>query len=513
MDRKTNSGLARLFAEAQEERERLRKARSHSKGLITRLQNQLKELMWDLSNIEEVRCKVDELVTALRKFRAVHLRYHAKLDDEDEIEDSREYYAREEQKVNDMLRTIDVWIITAQTKIQQETVELGIRPEDSVSHISQNSRSTVSSKAKAKSTLRKSASLLSENSKSLSSISDISDKIKEKAAKKAALEEELSLLKSIRATEKELSALKSDLARAESQEHLEKESLSSKKVSKNSLDKLSLSILPKQPPEEKQSTNYHKGVQNETTGTPLVQNIKSTSTPNEEKNSGVKFSKEPDVKSHSVPLNTEENTGNPLVQNTESTFTSNEGKNFGAKSSMEPDVKPRDLPLNTEENAGNRPVQNIKPPSTLNEGSSFGAKSSPKPDFKPSYQSLNPNVAGWQPLEEQQGLSVQHANQDYGTVYYYPDQTQSVVNSMAELLRQQVEQTVSLTLPQPDLPVFSGDPIEYNTFIRAFESLIEAKTSSSSSRLFYLIQYTDGDVKELMRSCLSMEPNQGYKTT
>ena len=187
-------------------------------------------------------------------------------------------------------------------------------------------------------------------------------------------------------------------------------------------------------------------------------------------------------------------------------------KNFGAKSSMEPDVKPRDLPLNTEKNAGNPPVQNIKPPSTLNEGSTFVAKSSPKPDFKPSYQSLKPNVAEWQPLEEQQGLSVQHANQDHGTVYYYPDQTQSVVNSMAELLRQQVEQTVSLTLPQPDLPVFSGDPIEYNNFVRAFESLIEAKTSSSSSRLFYLIQYTDGDVKELMRSCLSMEPNQGCKT-
>ena len=49
-------------------------------------------------------------------------------------------------------------------------------------------------------------------------------------------------------------------------------------------------------------------------------------------------------------------------------------------------------------------------------------------------------------------------------------------------------------------------------FVRAFENLIETKTSSPNSRLYYLVQYTSSEVKELMQSCLSMKPEEGYKT-
>ena len=47
--------------------------------------------------------------------------------------------------------------------------------------------------------------------------------------------------------------------------------------------------------------------------------------------------------------------------------------------------------------------------------------------------------------------------------------------------------------------------------MRAFECLIEARTDSSSSRLYYLVQYTRGEVQELMRSCLPTKPDEGYK--
>ena len=46
--------------------------------------------------------------------------------------------------------------------------------------------------------------------------------------------------------------------------------------------------------------------------------------------------------------------------------------------------------------------------------------------------------------------------------------------------------------------------------MKAFECLIESRTESSSSRLYYLVQYT-GDVQELMRSCLAMDPEEGYR--
>ena len=75
---------------------------------------------------------------------------------------------------------------------------------------------------------------------------------------------------------------------------------------------------------------------------------------------------------------------------------------------------------------------------------------------------------------------------------------------------QQKRHASALMLPKPEVPVFDGDPIEYQTFARAFENLIEANTDSDSSRLYYLIQYTRGDVKELMKSCLSMKDEEGY---
>ena len=39
-----------------------------------------------------------------------------------------------------------------------------------------------------------------------------------------------------------------------------------------------------------------------------------------------------------------------------------------------------------------------------------------------------------------------------------------------ELLKQQQQQTLALTLPQPEVPVFSGDPTEDSDFIRPLES-------------------------------------------
>jgi len=69
---------------------------------------------------------------------------------------------------------------------------------------------------------------------------------------------------------------------------------------------------------------------------------------------------------------------------------------------------------------------------------------------------------------------------------------------------------MSLMIPQPDMKIFSGDPINYCDFVRAFENLVERKTLSSTSRLDYLVQYTSGPVKELMKSFLAMREDEGY---
>ena len=80
-------------------------------------------------------------------------------------------------------------------------------------------------------------------------------------------------------------------------------------------------------------------------------------------------------------------------------------------------------------------------------------------------------------------------------------------NRIVELLA--VNQNRS-KLPHPRVPVFDGDPMEYHTFVCAFESLIKSRTVSSTGRLYYLEQYTSGDVKELVHSCHHLPPDEGY---
>ena len=93
---------------------------------------------------------------------------------------------------------------------------------------------------------------------------------------------------------------------------------------------------------------------------------------------------------------------------------------------------------------------------------------------------------------------------------YYPPHPMAYMQHMESLLAQQEQYTLTLMPPQPELPVFGGDPIEYCGFIRAFESIIESRTQISSSRLYYLVQYASDAVNELMRSCLTMNAADGY---
>ncbi len=81
-------------------------------------------------------------------------------------------------------------------------------------------------------------------------------------------------------------------------------------------------------------------------------------------------------------------------------------------------------------------------------------------------------------------------------------------NEITELL---VKQHCLSQLPQRDVPIFSGDPLVYITFIRAFEHSIENKTNNPQDRLYYLEQFTSGEPQALVRSCKHMSPTKGYK--
>lgn len=72
-----------------------------------------------------------------------------------------------------------------------------------------------------------------------------------------------------------------------------------------------------------------------------------------------------------------------------------------------------------------------------------------------------------------------------------------------------MQQHLSL-LPKREVPVFDGDPLSYQSFFHAFKYLIEDKTSSSQDRLYFLEQFTAGQARDLVRSCLHMEAGRGY---
>ena len=82
--------------------------------------------------------------------------------------------------------------------------------------------------------------------------------------------------------------------------------------------------------------------------------------------------------------------------------------------------------------------------------------------------------------------------------------------AQSHLMTVMVEQHRHSLIPPLTLTKFSGDPIEYNTFIRGFESQIERRLSSNDTRLRYLEQYLEYEPKEFIKGCLHVDANEGY---
>jgi len=74
-----------------------------------------------------------------------------------------------------------------------------------------------------------------------------------------------------------------------------------------------------------------------------------------------------------------------------------------------------------------------------------------------------------------------------------------------------VQQQMSAALPQREITTFDGNPLQCTSFIRTFEHCVEEKTSTYQDCLYFLEQYTRGQPRELVRSCLHMTPQQGYQ--
>ena len=93
-----------------------------------------------------------------------------------------------------------------------------------------------------------------------------------------------------------------------------------------------------------------------------------------------------------------------------------------------------------------------------------------------------------------------------------PD-TESVHSIQSEGLSQLAETLQrGFSLPQVELPTFSGDALEYSNFICCFETAIETRVSDPRTRLMYLIQQCRGEAKRAIDMCSLISPaSKGYR--
>ena len=80
-----------------------------------------------------------------------------------------------------------------------------------------------------------------------------------------------------------------------------------------------------------------------------------------------------------------------------------------------------------------------------------------------------------------------------------------------KLLEVLLQATEKAQLPPAELVKFRGDPAEFFSFIRSFDSRIGSKHISDQDKLSYLQQYTEGQPHEIVRGCLLMPPDKGYQ--
>ena len=67
-----------------------------------------------------------------------------------------------------------------------------------------------------------------------------------------------------------------------------------------------------------------------------------------------------------------------------------------------------------------------------------------------------------------------------------------------------------LQAPKIDLPTFKGDPMQYHTFMRAFDDNVERVISDPSSKLVRLVQLCTGEAARVVQGCTLMPPERGY---
>lgn len=87
---------------------------------------------------------------------------------------------------------------------------------------------------------------------------------------------------------------------------------------------------------------------------------------------------------------------------------------------------------------------------------------------------------------------------------------QKVMKRQTDITAMLVKNQQMSCLPQRDIPLFHGDPLEFRSFMKAFKHSFDSRADSSADKLYFLEQYTRGEPRDLVRSCQHMPDDRGY---
>ena len=65
--------------------------------------------------------------------------------------------------------------------------------------------------------------------------------------------------------------------------------------------------------------------------------------------------------------------------------------------------------------------------------------------------------------------------------------------------------------PDVDIETFDGNVLNYHYFIALFREVVESKVDDPRGKLTRLIKYTSGDARELIKHCIQLPSNEGFK--
>ena len=116
----------------------LKRNRSNAKRALTKKRNEIKEIMTNENSALDVDKKLQDLENALGKFIDAHNILHQNLHDEEDIEESKDYFNIELERITNLKQSVNEWNERCSYQVEVHDV----CPEDSVSNVGSHRQSS-----------------------------------------------------------------------------------------------------------------------------------------------------------------------------------------------------------------------------------------------------------------------------------------------------------------------------------------------------------------------------------